>query len=216
MTEFHRLSVHFRQKAEECSAEFKQSHDPAEAAAAYAYNEAAGEIERMADPPELTEDERRHITLTALRQAAFDGQKTTLARIHYSHLARAADEIERLTALAQSNAEHITNNLPPLPDDDADFTPALARQIISKYQEAIRAPAQSDAEPQSIRNALQEMLVGAKCETTGLEDLEPGCCRVCRARAAQRCLKAADEIERLTAENERLKEDAECWRRRND
>jgi hypothetical protein len=54
----------------------------------------------MVDPPELTDQERRNITLTALRQAArqaaFDGQKTTLARIHYSHLARAADEIERL------------------------------------------------------------------------------------------------------------------------
>jgi hypothetical protein len=52
----------------------------------------------MVDPPELTDQERRTITLTALRQAAFDGQETTLARIHYSHLARAADEIERLAA----------------------------------------------------------------------------------------------------------------------
>jgi hypothetical protein len=63
----------------------------------------------MVDPPDLTDQERMNITLmnmtlTALRQAAFDGQKTTLARIHYSHLARAADEIERLTAeLANAN-----------------------------------------------------------------------------------------------------------------
>jgi hypothetical protein len=50
----------------------------------------------MVDLPQLTDRERRNITLTALHQAALDGQKTTLARIHYSHLARAAEEIEQL------------------------------------------------------------------------------------------------------------------------
>jgi hypothetical protein len=53
---------------------------------------------------QLSDEERRNITLTALRQAAFDGQKTTLARIHYSHLARAAEEIELLAKeLANAN-----------------------------------------------------------------------------------------------------------------
>jgi predicted nucleic acid-binding Zn-ribbon protein len=55
-----------------------------------------GEKAMMTDWPKLTEQERRDNLLEALHQAAYDGQKTTLARIHYSWLARAADEIERL------------------------------------------------------------------------------------------------------------------------
>jgi 16S rRNA G527 N7-methylase RsmG len=39
--------TNFRQKAEECYAAFKETYDPAEAAAADAYNEAANEIERL-------------------------------------------------------------------------------------------------------------------------------------------------------------------------
>jgi hypothetical protein len=65
----------------------------------------------MVDPPELTDQESRNITLTALRQAAFDGQKTTLARIHYSHLARAADEIERLAADKKNLARGLVENV---------------------------------------------------------------------------------------------------------
>lgn len=33
--------------------------------------------------------------------------------------------------------------LPKLPDDDADFTPDLARKIIEKYQEILRDPRQA-------------------------------------------------------------------------
>jgi hypothetical protein len=37
----------FRQKADDCDIEFKETYDPAAASAAYAYTEAAGEIERL-------------------------------------------------------------------------------------------------------------------------------------------------------------------------
>jgi hypothetical protein len=37
----------FRQKAHDCDIEFKETYDPAAASAAYAYTEAAGEVERL-------------------------------------------------------------------------------------------------------------------------------------------------------------------------
>lgn len=36
-------------------------------------------------------------------------------------------------------SERATTDLPDIPDDDADFTPDLARKIIAKYQQLLRA-----------------------------------------------------------------------------
>jgi transcription elongation factor Elf1 len=56
-----------------------------------------------------------------------------------------ADEVQAATP-----PRYIVDGLPELPDDDADFTPYLARKIIAKYQELLRgvaqAPSTADAE----------------------------------------------------------------------
>jgi hypothetical protein len=48
-----------------------------------------------------------------------------------------ADEVQAATP-----PRYIVDGLPELPDDDADFTPYLARKIIAKYQELLRGVAQ--------------------------------------------------------------------------
>jgi hypothetical protein len=59
---------------------------------------------------------------------------------------RLAKAKEALAAPAQPVAatppRYIVDGLPELPDDDADFTPYLARKIIAKYQEILRGAAQ--------------------------------------------------------------------------
>jgi hypothetical protein len=64
---------------------------------------------------------------------------------------RLAKAKEALAAPAQPVAatppRYIVDGLPELPDDDADFTPYLARKIIAKYQEILRGAAQAPTAP---------------------------------------------------------------------
>jgi hypothetical protein len=53
-----------------------------------------------------------------------------------------ADEVQAATP-----PRYIVDGLPELPDDDADFTPYLARKIIAKYQELLRGVAQAPTAP---------------------------------------------------------------------
>lgn len=59
-----------------------------------------------------------------------------------------------------------TAELPKIPDDDADFTPELARKIIAKYQELLRRHAQCKLDPQAIQAILEDEIYCDRFEGT--------------------------------------------------
>lgn len=60
-----------------------------------------------------------------------------------------------LSAVA-ATPRYIVDGLPVLPDDDADFTPYLARKIIAKYQELLRGAAQAAPDREAIAKIIYD------------------------------------------------------------
>jgi len=81
------------------------------------------------EPQGYTEAEGYAASLRQMAQWVIEGKAD---EVDEGELCAAANFIERAGVHAQQ-----TSDLPALPDDDADFTPDLARKIISKYQEIL-------------------------------------------------------------------------------
>jgi hypothetical protein len=97
--------------------------------------------------------------------------------------------------------------LPTIPDDDADFTPDLARKIIAKYQELLHRSSELSDDRVS-REEMLEAMREQRINLGGMHDKTLAELKRVREVAAEEINRLEGEVRSLRIDNARLRDEA--------